>query len=106
VARAQDAPESLRSHRCAAAQTKFSRKVSGSAVEEQVIAANIDLLVIVCGLDHDYNLRRLERYLVAAGQSGAKTMIVLNKADLPLQAPPDQRKDLLYSATIIVFAPL
>jgi ribosome biogenesis GTPase / thiamine phosphate phosphatase len=63
-------------------KTKFSRKVSGSAAEEQVIAANIDLLVIVCGLDHDYNLRRLERYLVAAGQSGAKTAIVLNKADL------------------------
>jgi ribosome biogenesis GTPase len=63
-------------------KTKFSRKVSGSATEEQVIAANIDLLLIVCGLDQDYNLRRLERYLVAAGQSGAKTAIVLNKADL------------------------
>jgi ribosome biogenesis GTPase len=63
-------------------KTRFSRKVSGSAAEEQVIAANIDLLLIVCGLDHDYNLRRLERYLVAAGQSGAKAAIVLNKADL------------------------
>lgn len=63
-------------------KTKFSRKASGSAGEEQVIAANIDLLFIVCGLDHDYNLRRLERYLVAAAQSGAKAVIVLNKADL------------------------
>ncbi|MGZ4872207.1 MAG: GTPase RsgA, partial [Candidatus Angelobacter sp.] len=63
-------------------KTKFSRKASGSAAEEQVIAANVDLLFIVCGLDHDYNLRRLERYLVAAVQSGAKAMIVLNKADL------------------------
>lgn len=63
-------------------KTKFSRKASGSAGEEQVIAANIDLLFIVCGLDHDYNLRRLERYLVAAAQSGAKPVIVLNKADL------------------------
>jgi ribosome biogenesis GTPase len=63
-------------------RTKFSRKASGSAGEEQVIAANIDLLFIVCGLDHDYNLRRLERYLVAAAQSGAKAVIVLNKADL------------------------
>ena len=63
-------------------RTKFSRKASGSAGEEQVIAANIDLLFIVCGLDHDYNLRRLERYLVAAAQSGAKAAIVLNKADL------------------------
>jgi ribosome biogenesis GTPase len=63
-------------------KTKFSRKASGPAGEEQVIAANIDLLFIVCGLDHDYNLRRLERYLVAAGQSGAQPIIVLNKADL------------------------
>jgi len=63
-------------------KTKFSRKVGGPAAEEQVIAANIDLLFIVCGLDHDYNLRRLERYLVAAGQSGASAVIVLNKADV------------------------
>ena len=63
-------------------KTKFSRKVSGATAEEQVIAANVDLLFIVCGLDHDYNLRRLERYLVAAGQSGASAVIVLNKADL------------------------
>ncbi len=63
-------------------KTRFSRKVSGAAPEEQVIAANIDLLFIVCGLDHDYNLRRLERYLVAARQSGATAVIVLNKADL------------------------
>jgi len=62
--------------------TKFSRKTSGTSGEEQVIAANVDLLFIVCGLDHDYNLRRLERYLIAAAQSGAKPVIVLNKADL------------------------
>jgi ribosome biogenesis GTPase len=63
-------------------KTTFSRKVSGKGVEEQVIAANIDLLFIVFGLDHDYNLRRMERYLVAAGQSKAETVIVLNKTDL------------------------
>lgn len=62
--------------------TKFSRKASGSAAEEQVIAANVDMLFIVCGLDQNYNLRRLERYLVAAKQSGAQPVIVLNKADL------------------------
>ena len=62
--------------------TRFSRKISGPVTEEQVIAANVDLLFLVCGLDHDYNLRRLERYLVAAGQSGAAAVIVLNKADL------------------------
>ena len=62
--------------------TKFSRKASGSVAEEQVIAANVDLLFIVCGLDQDYNLRRLERYLVAAKQSGAQPIMVLNKTDL------------------------
>ena len=63
-------------------RTKFSRKISGDVTAEQVIAANIDLLFVVCGLDHDFNLRRLERYLVAAGQSGARIVIILNKADL------------------------
>ncbi|MBZ5508823.1 MAG: ribosome small subunit-dependent GTPase A [Acidobacteriia bacterium] len=63
-------------------KTKFSRKASGEAAQEQVIAANVDLLFVVCGLDHDYNLRRLERYLVAVAQSGASAVIVLNKADL------------------------
>jgi ribosome biogenesis GTPase len=60
-------------------RTKFCRKATGTAMEEQVIAAHIDLLFVVCGLDHDYNLRRLERYLVAASQSGTAAVIVLNK---------------------------
>ncbi|MEO5936791.1 MAG: ribosome small subunit-dependent GTPase A [Terriglobales bacterium] len=63
-------------------RTKLSRKVAGSATQEQVIAANVDVLFIVCGLDGDYNLRRLERYLVAASDSGAERVIVLNKSDL------------------------
>ena len=67
-------------------KTKFSRRSTGRVPEEQVIAANIDLVFIVSGLDHDYNLRRLERYLIAAGQSGAAAIVVLNKADLCPQA--------------------
>lgn len=63
-------------------KTSFSRKASGAGIAEQVIAANIDLLLIVCGLDGDYNLRRLERYIVAAQQSDVDCLIVLNKADL------------------------
>jgi ribosome biogenesis GTPase / thiamine phosphate phosphatase len=63
-------------------RTCFSRRAAGKAVIEQVIAANIDLLFVVCGLDQDYNLRRLERYLVAAGETGATVVVVLNKADL------------------------
>src|SRR5579863_1631983 len=63
-------------------QTALSRKQPGRAMDEQVLAANIGVLFIVSGLDHDYNERRLERYLVVARQSGAQPVILLNKADL------------------------
>jgi len=63
-------------------RTKLSRKASGRAAQEHVIAANVDVIFIVSGLDHDYNLRRLERYLIVARQSGARAVIVLNKADI------------------------
>jgi len=89
-------------------KTKFSRKVSGPAAEEQIIAANIDLLFIVCGLDHDYNLRRLERYLVAAGQSGASAVIVLNKADLcaDVQARMDEVKAIAHGVPLVAITAL
>jgi ribosome biogenesis GTPase len=63
-------------------RTKISRKVVGPTEREQLIAANLDLAVIVCGLDHDFNLRRLERYLVLVKESGAEPLMILNKADL------------------------
>lgn len=63
-------------------RSKFSRKVAGAKTEEQVVAANIDRLFIVMGLDADYNLRRLERYLLAAWESGAEAVVILNKSDL------------------------
>jgi len=63
-------------------RTKFSRRASGRDVAEQVLAANIDLAVIVAGLDGDFNLRRIERYLVLVREGGAGPVIVLNKADL------------------------
>ena len=63
-------------------RTKFSRKVAGELTEEQVVAANIDTVFVVMGLDGDYNPRRLERYLLLAGESGAQPVILLNKADI------------------------
>lgn len=63
-------------------KSKFSRKVAGALVEEQVIAANIDTVFIVCGLNRDFNLRRIERYLTLAWESGASPVIVLSKRDL------------------------
>jgi ribosome biogenesis GTPase len=62
--------------------TRFARPARGDVGGAQVIAANIDLVLIVTGLDHDFNLRRLERYLALAWSSGAEPVIVLNKADM------------------------
>jgi ribosome biogenesis GTPase len=63
-------------------RSKFSRKVAGDRPDEQVIAANIDIIFLVMGLDENYNLRRLERHLTVASESGARTVILLNKSDL------------------------
>lgn len=70
-------------------RTKFSRRVAGKRQDEQVIAANIDVVFIVCGLDNDYNPRRIERYLVLAHESGAAPVVVLNKCDLREPPPSD-----------------
>jgi ribosome biogenesis GTPase / thiamine phosphate phosphatase len=63
-------------------RTTLSRRQPGRDASEQVLAANVDVLFIVSGLDRDYNPRRLERYLVVAHESGTRPVIVLNKADL------------------------
>lgn len=59
-----------------------SRRSSGNLADEQVIAANVDIAFIVAGLDNDFNLRRLERYLAVAWSSGVSPVVVLNKADI------------------------
>lgn len=63
-------------------QTRISRKSAGDEMSEQIIGANIDTLFIVSSLNQDFNMRRLERYLVLAKNSGAQTVLVMNKADL------------------------
>ena len=62
---------------------RFVRKAAGTTSEAQVVAANVDVVFLVSGLDHDFNVRRIERYLLAALDGGAAPVIVLNKADLP-----------------------
>ena len=62
--------------------SRFSRRAAGDPTEEQVVAANVDVVLLVSGLDHDFNPRRIERYLLTACDSGASPVIVLNKADL------------------------
>jgi len=63
-------------------KSKFSRKVAGAVVQEQIVAANFDYVFIVNSLNRDFNLRRLERYLTMAWESGAEPVIVLSKKDL------------------------
>ena len=68
-------------------RSRFSRKVAGELTEEQVVAANIDTVFLVMGLDRDYNPRRLERYLLMAYESGASPVVLLSKADLSTDLP-------------------
>ena len=73
-------------------RSKFSRKVAGELTEEQIVAANIDTVFLVMGLDGDYNPRRLERYLLLAYESGAKPVVILNKADVAGQLAEDMEE--------------
>jgi len=63
-------------------RSAFTRRAAGEPTGEQVVAANVDVVFIVMGLDGDYNLRRLERYLLMARESGASAAILLTKPDL------------------------
>jgi ribosome biogenesis GTPase len=63
-------------------RSKFSRKVAGDETDEQIVAANIDTVFLMMGLDADYSLRRMERYLATAHEGGATPVVVLNKADV------------------------
>jgi ribosome biogenesis GTPase / thiamine phosphate phosphatase len=65
----------------------LSRRAAGSSEEEQPLAANADVAFLVCGLDGDFNLRRLERYLALVANSGASPVVVLNKADICSDLP-------------------
>jgi len=68
----------------------FSRKAilsggmpeTGGTTDQQVLAANVDTVMLITGLDDNYNVRRIERYVTIAWDSGAAPVIVLNKADL------------------------
>jgi ribosome biogenesis GTPase len=70
-------------------RTCFSRRASGDQDVEQILAANIDTVFLVTGLDQNFNPRRIERYLAVTRASGAEPVVLLNKSDLhpsPAQA--------------------
>ena len=68
-------------------RTQISRKVTGKRTAEQVLAANVDLIFLVMGLDGDFNVRRIERFLTMTWDSGASPVVFLNKADLVTDLP-------------------
>jgi ribosome biogenesis GTPase / thiamine phosphate phosphatase len=74
-------------------RSQFVRKAAGKKIAEQVLAANVDTALLVSALDGDFNPRRVERYLTQCWESGAKPVIVLNKADA-CDRPQDKAVDV------------
>src|SRR5690606_16676549 len=62
-------------------RTAIKRAAAGEHYQQQVIAANVDAAFVVCGLDADFNPRRIERYLLLVGGGGVQPVVVLTKAD-------------------------
>jgi ribosome biogenesis GTPase len=81
AARIPDSGEAL-VHAVLPRRSAFVRKVAGDHAAPDVLATNLDTVLIVMGLDRDFNLRRLERYLTLTWESRAAPVIVLNKTDL------------------------
>ena len=72
-------------------KTCFSRKVPGKGTEQQVIGANVDTVMLLTEPDKDFNLRRVERYLLLVARSGAVPVIVINKSE---NLSAEQRSEL------------
>ncbi|MBI4625342.1 MAG: ribosome small subunit-dependent GTPase A [Verrucomicrobia bacterium] len=83
-------------------RTKFSRRAAGNDGAEQIVAANVDTVFLVTALDRNFNLRRIERYLVVAWESGAQPVVVLSKADLHAD-PAAARREV---ETVAIGAPV
>lgn len=64
----------------------IKRAAAGEHYQQQMIAANIDTVFVVCGLDADFNPRRIERYLLLVQGSGATPVVVLTKADITVDS--------------------
>ncbi len=90
--RTRDEEGKAKIHEILPRRSKFSRKAAGRETEEQIVAANVDTVFLVTGLDDDYNPRRLERYLIMAFESGAEPVVLLNKADLVADAEEKRRE--------------
>ncbi len=85
-------------------RTQFVRHASGQETRAQVIAANIDRVLVATGLDGDFNHRRLERYLLALSTSGAATTLLLTKADQCSDVASYRRQAEELAPTVVVSA--
>ena len=83
-------PDTAIIHQVLPRRSLFVRKAAGTSKTEQVVAANIDTAFLCMSLNNDFNLRRLERYLAVAWESGAEPVVVLTKADLCADLPQKQ----------------
>lgn len=90
-------------HQALTRKSCFARKAAGS-IDQQVIAANIDQVFICMALNNDFNLRRLERYLSIAWDSGAIPVVVLTKADLcpDIKAKVDALSPLTVGVDVLI----
>lgn len=77
-----NAMEQAMIHSVMSRRSVITRQAAGTVVAKQVIAANVDTLFLVSALNDDYNVRRMERYLIMAWNSGATPVILLTKQDL------------------------
>lgn len=73
--------ETLRIRKVLKRKTKFSRASAGERAKEQIVAANVDYVFLVQSMNRDFNIKRLERYLICGWESGAVPVIILTKAD-------------------------
>jgi ribosome biogenesis GTPase len=85
------APEQLSIEAIEPRRSRITRRAAGRASVEQVLAANVDYAFIVCGLDGDFNVRRIERYLAMVHEGGVRPVVVLNKADVAHEVAAKRR---------------
>lgn len=106
VGSATDPTEGADIHAVLPRQTCFSRRAAGNCDDEQILAANIDTVFLVTGLDRDFSPRRIERYLAVARASGAEPVVLLNKSDLHPDpaAAVDEIRALARGTTVVALS--
>ena len=95
-------------HHVLTRKSVFGRRAAGTAAKAQIIASNVDTVFICMALNADYNLRRLERYLAIAWDSGAAPVVLLTKSDLceNLEQIHDEVLGISLGANVIICSKL